>query len=138
MSAIDARPPICIAAAVMTRSDGHVLLVRKRGSHAFMQPGGKIDAGETPLQALCRELAEELQITVPPTLPVYMGRFAAAAVNEPGFTVIAEVFTLPWNAAVTPAAEIEEARWVDPDQLDTITLAPLSRDQILRHWKTLA
>ncbi|GAB7128967.1 NUDIX domain-containing protein [Silvimonas sp. JCM 19000] len=137
MTETDSRPPICIAAAVISRADGQVLLVRKRGSQAFMQPGGKIDAGETPLQALCRELQEELQISVPPDGPIYLGRYAAAAVNEPGFTVIAEAFHLTWASAVTPSAEIEEARWIDPAHLASITLAPLSRDHILPAWKAV-
>ena len=39
---------IRIAAALMSRSDGRVLLVRKRATESFMQPGGKIEAGEHP------------------------------------------------------------------------------------------
>src|SRR5437879_13794100 len=39
---------IRIAAALMSRSDGRVLLVRKRATESFMQPGGKIDRGEHP------------------------------------------------------------------------------------------
>ena len=49
---------IRIAAALLIDPQGRTLLVRKRGTGAFMQPGGKIDAGETPVQigrASCRE-----------------------------------------------------------------------------------
>jgi len=35
---------IRIAAAVLIGPDGRTLLVRKRGTEAFMQPGGKIEA----------------------------------------------------------------------------------------------
>lgn len=34
---------IRIAAALLIGTDGRTLLVRKRGTQAFMQPGGKID-----------------------------------------------------------------------------------------------
>jgi len=54
---------IRIAAAVIVRPDGMTLLVRKRGTSAFMQPGGKIEPGETPEQALSRELSEEIGVT---------------------------------------------------------------------------
>ena len=53
-------PVILLAAAYITNSEGQILLVRKRGSAYYMQAGGKLEAGETPLQALQRELDEEL------------------------------------------------------------------------------
>ena len=51
---------IRIAAAVVTDMAGRSLLVRKRGSTIFMQPGGKIESGESALDALTRELREEI------------------------------------------------------------------------------
>ena len=54
---------IRIAAALIDDGEGRVFLVRKRGTAAFMQPGGKIDPGETAFQALARELTEELRFT---------------------------------------------------------------------------
>ena len=48
-----------IAAAMLVRADGRTLLVRKRHTTTFMQPGCKIDAGETAPLALVRELKEE-------------------------------------------------------------------------------
>ncbi|EPM86442.1 NUDIX hydrolase, partial [Pseudomonas syringae pv. actinidiae ICMP 18804] len=36
---------INIAAALLIGADGRTLLVRKRGTQAFMQPGGKIEPG---------------------------------------------------------------------------------------------
>ncbi|KAB2897185.1 MAG: NUDIX domain-containing protein, partial [Dokdonella sp.] len=46
-------------AAVIADDAGRVLLVRKRGSRIFIQPGGKPVAGEDALATLARELAEE-------------------------------------------------------------------------------
>ncbi|MGB9089319.1 MAG: NUDIX domain-containing protein, partial [Pseudomonas farsensis] len=57
---------IRIAAALLVDPQGRTLLVRKRGTEAFMQPGGKIDAGETPAAALARELHEELGLRIDP------------------------------------------------------------------------
>jgi 8-oxo-dGTP diphosphatase len=42
---------ISVVAALIRDGDGRVLLVRKRGTAAFMQPGGKRDAGETDVAA---------------------------------------------------------------------------------------
>ncbi|WLH85946.1 NUDIX domain-containing protein [Pseudomonas sp. FP2338] len=126
---------ICIAAAVLIRSDGQTLLVRKRGTLAFMQPGGKIDAGEQPVEALARELHEELNLRIDPKQAVYLGRFSAPAANEPGFTVQAELFQVHIDSPVSPAAEIEEVRWIDPAGEGGLHLAPLTRDWILPFYR---
>jgi len=122
---------IRIAAAAITRADGATLLVRKRGTSAFMQPGGKIDAGETPVIALCRELYEELGITLEPQTPEYLGCFDAPAANEPDAIVVAELFKVQLEEEVEVQAEIEEARWVSRDQVAALELAPLTRDKVL-------
>jgi len=49
---------ISVVAALIRDPDGRVLLVRKRGTEAFMQPGGKRDIGESDVAALSREIAE--------------------------------------------------------------------------------
>src|SRR5262245_57227871 len=127
---------IRIAAALLLGADGRTLLVRKRGTQAFMQPGGKIEPGETPSDALVRELAEELGLAVPASAPVYLGRFAAPSANEPGFAVECELFRLSVSGAGTPAAEIEEISWIAPTATTDRPLAPLTRDHILPLFRT--
>lgn len=120
-----------IAAALLLDPQGRTLLVRKRGTRAFMQPGGKIDAGETPLQALTCELHEELGLHMHPTQARYLGLFEAPAANEPGFKIQAHVFSVESDAVVAPAAEIEEVVWLAADEHPAMELAPLTRDQLL-------
>ena len=125
---------IRIAAALLTRDDGLTLLVHKRGTLAFMQPGGKIEPSEEPVAALVRELHEELGLVITPSRPVYLGCFAAPAANEPGWTVEAEMFRLHLinaDEAVIPTAEIEEIAWIDPLSRIALQLAPLTREQVL-------
>jgi len=122
---------IRIAAALLIDPQGRTLLVRKRGTQAFMQPGGKIDAGESPVEALVRELHEELGLRIDPAQAEHMGAFSAPAANEPGFEVHAELFRVDTAEAVVPAAEIEEVVWVAADQALAVALAPLTRDLIL-------
>ncbi|MDP4028727.1 MAG: Nudix family hydrolase [Gallionella sp.] len=56
-----------VAAAVLLRENGAFLLAQRPPGKVYEGywefPGGKIEAGETPLDALCRELHEELGIT---------------------------------------------------------------------------
>jgi len=47
---------IWIAAALIEDGEGRLLLIRKAGTEWFMQAGGKIEDGESPLAALRREL----------------------------------------------------------------------------------
>ncbi|HHJ1298510.1 MULTISPECIES: NUDIX hydrolase [Pseudomonas] len=122
---------IRIAAALLIDPQGRTLLVRKRGTRAFMQPGGKIDAGETAVAALVRELHEELGLRIDPAQAIPLGRFSAPAANEPGHEVQAELFRVDSAEAVVPAAEIEEVVWLAADQAPTFELAPLTRDLIL-------
>ena len=54
--------------------DGRILLIEKKrglGAGKINGPGGKIDPGETPLQAAIRETQEELHVT--PTEPRKLG-----------------------------------------------------------------
>lgn len=128
---------IRIAAALLIDARQRLLLVRKRGTAWFMQPGGKIEPGEEPFDALRRELQEELGLEVPPRAARHCGRFAAPAANEPGFIVEAELFTLPLDSEPKPAAEIAEIAWLEPDTAATLPLAPLTRDHALPLWRSM-
>lgn len=122
---------IRIAAAILMAPDNRILLVRKAGTTAFMQAGGKIENGETPVAALQRELSEELGLTVNQDQAHYLGTFSAPAANEPGYTVEAEVFRIALTQPVAKAAEIEEIVWVDPLQKVELPLAPLTENYLL-------
>jgi 8-oxo-dGTP pyrophosphatase MutT (NUDIX family) len=73
-----------IVAALVLDERQRVLLVRKTGTRAFMQPGGKLQDSESDLAALERELGEELKCSVRPGSPVFLGTFSAPAANETG------------------------------------------------------
>lgn len=124
-------PPIEIVAALICDADGKILLVRKRGTTAFMQPGGKRDNGEDDHTALARELDEELGCRVIAGSQRHLGDFVCAAANEPGREAKAAVYAVEVSGIIAPAAEIEEVAWVDPARPDARPLAPLTRDHIL-------
>lgn len=124
-------PVIHTVAAVISDAAGRVLLVRKHGSAVFIQPGGKREPGEAPLQTLARELREELAVELLVPSARLLGEFEDAAVNEPGRRVRALAYAVAIEGSPRTQAEIAELRWIVPgDPLDC-PIAPLSRRQIL-------
>ncbi|MBU9765715.1 NUDIX domain-containing protein [Mycobacterium sp. TNTM28] len=120
---------IRIVAAVVLDERGRLLVVRKRGTTAFMQPGGKIEPGEQPIEALAREVREELGVGVSGVRA--LGHHDAVAANEPGHRVAADLFLVNLDGEPHPAAEIAEMTWIDPHVPGDIELAPLTRDTVL-------
>jgi 8-oxo-dGTP pyrophosphatase MutT (NUDIX family) len=139
MATAAAQPAVIrIAAAIIVNAAGEILLVRKAGTAAFMQPGGKIELGETPIHALTRELREELGFDLGSEEIAYLGCRYAEAANEPDAVVEAELFHIRSDGPFTPAAEIAESAWVDPAAPIDLVLAPLTRGHVLGLAQSLA
>ena len=64
--ASDHKPVVDVSIGILQREDGHVLMAKrpegKPSAGRWEFPGGKIEATETPHDALVRELQEELGI----------------------------------------------------------------------------
>ncbi|WP_424936440.1 MULTISPECIES: NUDIX hydrolase [Bacteria] len=125
-------PDIHVSAAVVTDAAGRALVVRKTGTVRFMQPGGKPEPGESAAETLARELHEELGMRVAPAEMRPLGVFVSAAANEPGHRVIATAFAVRAEESdVRVQAELAELRWITPDDVADIPLAPLSEEHLL-------
>lgn len=129
------RPTVLrVAAGIITDGAGRALLVRKRGTTSFMQAGGKIEPGESALDALSRELLEEIGLEVDLGVTEYLGSHRAEAANEPNTVIRAEVFALVTTLPLVASGEIEELLWIESPDHEGIELAPLTRDTILPLW----
>ncbi len=125
-------PDIHVSAAIILDRNDRALVVRKRGTTRFMQPGGKPEPGESAAETLARELREELGLRIEGKTLVPLGTFASAAANEPGYRVIASAFSLRASPEeVTAQAEIAELRWIGPADVPHTPLAPLSLEHLL-------
>ena len=118
-----------IVTAVIRDADGRMLLVRKRGTTAFMKPGGKRDAGEDDLTTLARELDEELGCRL--VHAELLGNYSAPAANEAGFTVQSATYLATVEGEIAALAEIEELAWIDPAAPGDLRLAPLLTQAVL-------
>ena len=124
-------PIIEVVAAVIHDARGQVLLVRKRGTAAFMQPGGKREPGEDDLDALGRELSEELGCRLVRETAVVQGIFQAPAAHEPGRIVRATLYGVDVTGELACLGEIAEMIWLDPESPGDVPLAALTRDAVL-------
>ena len=108
---------------------------RVKGSSFYRPLGGQIEAGETPEQALVREMREELgeEIRIVRALGVLDNRFVFE--GRPGWEQV-HVLEAEFVSADAPRVDNVEAegwnlKWVDPDALD-LPLYPDGLADLLR------
>ena len=109
--------PVIVAAGVILREGQVLLSQRKIGTHlagAWEFPGGKVEPGEDPREALCRELREEIgvEVTVGCAVDVTFHRY-------PGKDVLLLFFeaTLRPGSAEPRAIDVAAVRWARASEL---------------------
>jgi 8-oxo-dGTP diphosphatase len=112
-------------------TDGdRVLLVKKRGAHRFILPGGKPETGEEDLDTLQREIQEELGCSIEPRTVEFLGSFTDVAADAIDVTVTVRLYKGHLIGSPSANSEIETLRWVG-NREDEGSLAPSLRNQIL-------
>jgi len=127
---------IVICSAMMIGPDGDLLMVRKKGSKYFQLPGGKIAAGESDVEALIRELGEELQFDASDMVLRFMGLHSTKAVNEVDTLVEGYIYLIKLEAkfSFVPQAELEELQWIKKDNWQNYQLAHLAEEFVVPKW----
>ncbi|MCL6566415.1 MAG: (deoxy)nucleoside triphosphate pyrophosphohydrolase [Acidobacteriia bacterium] len=123
---------ITVVAALIER-EGHLLVCQRKRTAIFPLlwefPGGKVHDGELPEQALVRELAEELDITVCVGPELYRTRHRYPELPEEielRFFAAHIVSGAPRNLA------FEQIAWVRPQDLPAMEFLPADRELIAR------
>jgi 8-oxo-dGTP diphosphatase len=114
------RPFLAVSAAIIR--DGRVLVARRARGPAYgiwTMPGGVVEAGETLVEALIREIAEETAMVVE---PVALAGYRDVVVRDDDKRVsrhfVIMCFATRWISGEPQLnEELAEARWLKPEEL---------------------
>lgn len=82
-------------------------------------PGGKIESGETPQQALKREIREELDVEI-----AVHDYITTIEYDYPSFHLSMDCFWCEIISGELELKEAEDARWLTKESLDTVNWLP--------------
>lgn len=112
-----------VAAGILRRTDGAVLIAERVGDGPFRGlwefPGGKIRDGETPEQALARELVEELGVELRSSR-----HFLYLEHDYPDRSVKIDFFLIDAWRNDPVGLEGQQLRWVHSEHLPDAGLLP--------------
>ena len=117
------RPILAVSAAILR--GGKVLVVRRARKPAlgvYTMPGGVVEAGETLIEAVTREVREETAMTI---APVTLAGHREAILRDAGGRVerhfVVLCFASRWIAGEPVLnEELDDARWVTLDELNAL------------------
>jgi 8-oxo-dGTP diphosphatase len=117
-------PIVLVAALALFDRDGRVLLAQrpegKSMAGLWELPGGKVEAGEMPERALCREVREELGITV---LSEDLAPLTFASYRYEHLHLLMPVWAaIKWRGEPVAREGQGGIAWVDVNQLDSFAM----------------
>ena len=114
-----------VVAAIIHDDEGRVFATQ-RGYGDYKDgwefPGGKIEQGETPEEALKREIWEELETKI-----VVERLIQTVDYDYPAFHLTMHCFWCHIGSGSLTLKEHEAARWLKPEELDSVDWLPADR-----------
>jgi 8-oxo-dGTP diphosphatase len=121
-----------VTAALIEKNGKILLALRKAGKHMgpkWELPGGKVDPGEDPKEALRRELEEEFAVQAEVGEHLGSTRF-----REKNLDLQILLYRVSRLAGTIVLREHEAVRWVEPGQIDDYDLVDSDR-KLLRKFR---
>jgi 8-oxo-dGTP pyrophosphatase MutT (NUDIX family) len=99
-------------AGLLIIRDRKLLLAFSKNKKCFYLPGGKVDADETPASALCREIAEEMNVAIAEKELQYYTHISAPAYGEEnGIVMEQDCFIVDRHITPQASAEIGDLKY---------------------------
>jgi 8-oxo-dGTP diphosphatase len=112
-----------LVVAALIEQEGRVLVAQRRADQtqplAWEFPGGKVEPGESPSQALVREIEEELACSIEVGAVVDVVFFAYDT-----FDLIMPVYRATIRAGMPVARQVAAVAWVARVELPTLAFTP--------------
>jgi 8-oxo-dGTP diphosphatase len=110
--------------------NNQMLVQEEEGEDYYLIPGGRAEADEGAIQALCREIKEELGIELDlPSLKL-IGEFEDVASGQPDAQVHVNLYQAKFHGDLKPGSEVKKLIWIGKGD-DWGKLAPVTRNKIL-------
>ena len=122
--------PTWIPVVALALRDGHgrwLMHRRPAGKHhagLWEFPGGKVENGENPSQALCREIEEELGYMLESDALQPAG-FAQERTSDSSTQIVILLYTLVWDGSAVSPLEGGQVGWFRPEEIDKLDKPPL-------------
>lgn len=112
------------------------ILATQRGYGDFKDgwefPGGKVEKGESPEEAIVREIKEELDVVIKPEKLVTTVEY-----DYPTFHLTMHCFLSTVQEGKISLLEHEAAKWLEPGQLDSVDWLPADVEVVVELKKLL-
>jgi 8-oxo-dGTP diphosphatase len=110
-----------VAQKAIIERDGKIFVARGIGDTVWEFPGGRLHAGEAPVDGIAREIKEELGLTIFKIKPFRVEPSFHFKSNMPQ-VFIAYTCTAQEGDLVIDASEVEEWKWVTKEELKNLPM----------------